>query len=192
MTGHQATSEQPSIHYQWMPASDVPRLAELDRSERVTLNYRMEEGALTGFAVDWDVPRWFAEGDGEHTVAHHVHFCQQHLAQGSQMLGAFDGDTLVGLGTLQPQIRPGLAQLAFLHVSRAYRRRGIAAHLVEQLCDEVRRAGATAIYVSATPSESAVGFYRSQGFALTDQPIPELLALEPEDIHMVKRFPADI
>ena len=27
-----------------------------------------------------------------------------------------------------------------------------------------------------------------QGFQLTDQPDPELLALEPEDIHMVKQL----
>jgi hypothetical protein len=41
------------------------------------------------------------------------------------------------------------------------------------------------VYVSATPSESAVGFYTSMGFTPTPDPIPELFALEPEDIHMI-------
>jgi hypothetical protein len=34
-------------------------------------------------------------------------------------------------------------------------------------------------------SESAIGCCRSLGFAPTIEPIPELLALEPEDVHMV-------
>ena len=42
------------------------------------------------------------------------------------------------------------------------------------------------MYVSAVPSESAVGFYRSQGFTPTQEVDEELYALEPEDIHMTK------
>lgn len=45
--------------------------------------------------------------------------------------------------------------------------------------------GATHLYVSATPTGSAVGFYTSKGFAPTDTPHPDLLAEEPEDIHMI-------
>lgn len=43
---------------------------------------------------------------------------------------------------------------------------------------------ARALYVSATPSESAVGFYLSRGFRPTE-PFPEPFAKEPEDIHML-------
>ena len=50
---------------------------------------------------------------------------------------------------------------------------------------DARMAGAMALYVSATPSESAVGFYRRAGFKPTDTPHPDLLAEEPEDIHMI-------
>jgi hypothetical protein len=32
---------------------------------------------------------------------------------------------------------------------------------------------------------AAVGCYLSRGFAPTDDPVPELLELEPEDVHMV-------
>ena len=41
------------------------------------------------------------------------------------------------------------------------------------------------MYVSATPSESAVGFYRSLGFEQVTAVNPQLFALEPEDIHMI-------
>ena len=42
--------------------------------------------------------------------------------------------------------------------------------------------------VSATPSESTVGFYRRRGFEPTAAPLPELLELEPEDVHLEKRL----
>jgi hypothetical protein len=42
------------------------------------------------------------------------------------------------------------------------------------------------LYVSATPSESAVGFYTGQGFRPTEEVNEELFELEPEDIHMIK------
>jgi hypothetical protein len=41
------------------------------------------------------------------------------------------------------------------------------------------------LYVSATPSESALGFYRSLGARLADPVDPDLFAREPEDVHLV-------
>jgi GNAT superfamily N-acetyltransferase len=90
-------------------------------------------------------------------------------------LGAFDRDRLVGIATLRRGVRAGTDQLEALFVDRAHRRLGVAA----------RAGGARLLYVSATPSESAVGVYTSRGFQPTTEPIPELLALEPDDIHMV-------
>ena len=42
--------------------------------------------------------------------------------------------------------------------------------------------------VSATPSVNTVQFYRGRGFAPTAEPLPELYALEPEDVHLSKRL----
>ena len=58
-----------------------------------------------------------------------------------------------------------MAQLASLHVSREHRRQGVATLLLSEACRLARQDGAQTIYVSATPSESAVGFYLSQGFS---------------------------
>ena len=79
-----------------------------------------------------------------------------------------------------------MAQLALLHVSNGFRRNGIGNHLTRELIDEAKTFGADRVYVSSTPSGSAVGFYLSQGFELVDDVIPELFKLEPEDIHMLK------
>jgi ribosomal protein S18 acetylase RimI-like enzyme len=84
----------------------------------------------------------------------------------------------------RPHLTETMAQLVFLHVSHGYRRQGIATRLTAEGTQLARSDGAEQLYVSATPSKSAVGFYRSQGFRLVDKPHPELYALEPEDIHM--------
>jgi ribosomal protein S18 acetylase RimI-like enzyme len=80
-----------------------------------------------------------------------------------------------------------VGQLGLLHVSNGYRRRGIASRLLEEVLVLARCDGATHLYVSATPSGSAVGFYLSKGFTPTSTPDPELLALEPDDVHMILR-----
>lgn len=50
-------------------------------------------------------------------------------------------------------------------------------------------AGAEAIYVSAVPTGSAVGFYLHPGCRLADAARPALFAKEPEDIHLVHSLP---
>jgi len=176
-----------TILIQQLPATDVGRLAEIDRSEKVRIGYTYRSGALEAEEVDWRVPPWSAEGDGPHSLQAMVRFCAEHLEAGGVLLGALDGDRLAGVAILRYRLTEGMAQLAFLHVSREYRRQGIAAQLTEEMIRLARLDGARELYVSATESESAVGFYLSQGFRPTDAPHAELFALEPEDIHMIKR-----
>lgn len=166
-----------------MKSSEIDRLAEIDRSEHVTLGYAVRDGNLEAEVVDWRVPRWFADGP-EHSVPALVEFLSPLLANGATLWGAFDGDSLAGVMVYRPRLTETMAQLVFLHVSHGHRRQGIAARLTAEAIRLARADGAEQMYVSATPSESAVGFYRSQGFQLVDKPHPELYALEPADIHM--------
>ncbi len=174
------------VHIRRMQDSEITRIAEIDRSEHVTVAYRVSDGRLEKRHVDWHVPRWFSEGDGEHSVRAKVAALSPILNQEGMMWGAFDEDRLVGVTILRPRLTEDTAQLAFLHVSKGYRRLGIAARLTEQASKVAKEMGAQRLYVSATESESAVGFYHSQGFELAEEVHPELYALEPEDIHMVK------
>jgi ribosomal protein S18 acetylase RimI-like enzyme len=168
-----------------LPNSDIERIAEIDRSEHVTVLYRAEQGRLVAEEVDMAVPAWYAEGD-EYSVQSKLKHWRPILDEGGVLLGALDGEQLAGFAILRYRLDEGMAQLAVLHVSRPYRRQGIASQLTEEVCRLARADGARSLYVSATPSNSAVGLYTSLGFSLVDQPHPELFALEPEDIHMVK------
>jgi len=172
------------IELRTLPSGQLHRIGELDRSERVDLGYRVEDGRLLSQDVDWNVAPWTPEGDGEHSLSHQMAFCAEHLAQGGVAIGAFDGSSLVGLGVVRPNVAADTAQLAFLHVSRAWRRRAVASRLLQSIIEQARTWQARFLYVSATPSASAVGFYQRHDFDLV-QPIPSLLELEPDDIHMI-------
>ena len=152
-----------------MTSDELHRISELDRSEHVTLAYEIKDGILAQVEVDWHVPTWFVDGDGDHSLSEQIAFCRSHLDQGGVMLGAFRDDLLVGAVIVQPRLREDMAQLAFLHVSQGFRRQGIAEKLMRESCSIAREAGARRMYISSIPSSSAVGFYLAQGFKLTEE-----------------------
>lgn len=174
------------MEYRWLVSGEMYRLKEIDRTEKIRIGYVVENGRLHKSDVNWDTPTFFLEGEGEHTVSHQVEFCLDHLRAGGRSMGAFHGEKLVGVCVMRPNIRRGMAQLAFLHVSNGYRRQGIGSHLMREVIKEAKTSGADRVYVSATPSGSAVGFYLSHGFEHVEDVIPELFDLEPEDLHLVK------
>jgi GNAT superfamily N-acetyltransferase len=178
----------PEIQFRWMSPDEVDKVADLDRTERIRTGYEMRDDQLKKLDVHWDSPPWFTEGAGVHSIKAQIHFCREHLSRGGIMYGAFDGEILVGIGILTPDIQPGMDQLSFLHVSHGYRRDGIGYKIAAALQEASLARGAKQLYVSATPSGSAVGFYLDFGFQPVQEPIPKLYELEPEDIHMVKRL----
>jgi GNAT superfamily N-acetyltransferase len=176
------------IAYRRLVAADLARIGEIDRSERIETLYVQHGSRLEEKAGDWSAPAWFSKGEGEHSVAHQRAECERHLAAGGIALGAFADGQLVGIGVVTPHIRPGIAQLAFLHVSNAYRARGVGGHLSDELERLARDRGDTTMVVSATPSFNTVRFYRRRGFEPMPEPLSELYELEPEDVHMEKRL----
>lgn len=167
--------------------SDVALVASIDRSERVEIQYGIENGCLVEAPVFMvDIPPWDPVGTGDHTVANHIAFCVSVIADGAVLFGAFDNSgELMGLATVHSTFEPGLAWLATLHVSRAHRRRGAASALWDACTAAARSAGAQSLYVSATPTGSAIGFYLRQGCRLADPVHQKLFAEEPEDIHLI-------
>ena len=174
-----------AITYRRLANSEVDRIRDIDRTECVRIGYRVEGDQLVRMNVQWDSSPWREKGD-EHSIPHMLHFLEGILANDGILFGAFDSVRLVGLAAFRPYLTETMAQLALLHVSNGYRRQGIASYLFNEAVAMAHQTGAQQLYVSATPSESAVGFYMSQGFVWTRIPHPALFALEPEDIHMIK------
>jgi predicted N-acetyltransferase YhbS len=178
----------PQISYRRLDAADLDRIGEIDRTERIETSYVQHGGHLEERAVDWSSPPWSSEGEGAHSVAHQRAECERYLAAGALGLCAFEGERLVGIGLVTPHVRPGVAQLAFLHVSHGHRGRGVGGHLVAELERLTRGQGDAMMVVSSTPSENTVRFYLGRGFEPMAEPLRELYQLEPEDVHMHKKL----
>jgi GNAT superfamily N-acetyltransferase len=154
---------------------------DIDMTESGEILYRVVEGHLEPVSEDWHRPprttqRW------DEMIAR----WRGILEGGGEAWGAFESGRMVAIALLRYRLTEDMAELAALFVSRPYRRRGIARQLMQSVLGRAKRSGAARIYVSATPSPSAVGFYQSLGFGLAEQVNAELYALEPDDVHMVR------
>jgi len=173
------------IEVRTLPADHLRLIEEIDRSEHIDTLFEVRAGELTSRTVDIDVPRWVREGGGPHSVQGFIDDLGPILERGATLLGAFDQDQLVGVAVIEERFEGDMAWLVFLHVTSAYRRRGVATALWHEAVDRARTAGSDSMYVSATPSASAVGFYLARGCEVASTPHPSLYAEEPEDIHFV-------
>ena len=173
------------INVKVLPAGRLGLIVDIDRSEHIDTLFEVRAGVVTSRPVDIDVPRWTSGGIGPHSVEGFLDFLEPILERGATLLGAFDQDRLAGVAIVEEQFEGDMAWLVFLHVSNAYRRQGVGTALWTKAVARARSAGSHAMYVSATPSASAVGFYLQRGCTLARTPHPGLLDKEPEDIHLV-------
>jgi GNAT superfamily N-acetyltransferase len=174
------------VEFRRLGRIEVVRVVEIDRTERIDVLYDQHGTELVARRGEWSATAWDSDGHGEHSVEAQVHALKHYLDTGGIALGAFASERLVGIGVVVPQLRPGIAQLAFLHVSAPFRATGVGSSLCEYLEQVARTAGDSALVVSATPSENTVRFYLGRGFRPMAEPLAELFELEPEDVHMHK------
>ena len=118
-----------TVAYRPLEQRELSRVSEIDRTERIETLYVQRGSALETVAGDFSAPPWRREGTEEHSVAYQVAECERYVDAGGTAIGAFEDDRLVGIGVVVPHIRPGVAQLAYMHVSDGHRGVGIGAHL---------------------------------------------------------------
>lgn len=165
-----------------LAAHELGRAVEIDVTETDDVVLVQHGRTVTETHRTWSRPARDARA-----WARHVAGWETTLAAGGVAWGAFVNGRLAGIIVLRRRVRPPATdQLEALFVDRGARRRGIGSALIAGLEAEARAGGATALVVSAAPSRSAVGTYLRAGFAPTDEPVPELVALEPEDVQMDK------
>ena len=168
------------ITYREITLAEIHRhILEVDVSEHGDLIYLWQDGALITKPLVWDRPPRTAEtwqGNWANVLP----------LPGVKAWGAFEGDVMAGIIVYRPHLTDDMAQLDALFVDKNHRQQGIATHLTRLLEQQAIADGHGRLYVSATESQSAVGFYLSQGFIPTLDVHPELYALEPDDIHMIK------
>ena len=177
---------EPSVEIRRLERSELARVGEIDRTERIDVLYAQHGTRLVETRGDWSSPAWDPDGRGEHSVERQRQALDRDAAAGGIALGGFARGGLVAIGVVVPHLRTELAELTFLHVSAPFRAAGVGSRLSEGLDVIARRVGDSQMVVSATPSQNTVRFYLARGFRVMADPLPELLALEPDDVHMGK------
>ena len=162
---------------------EIELIWTIDRSEIHTHIYEVREGQLVRTPKYFEVPGWREDAAEKETP-----LLLDCFDRGGTFLGVFDAEALIGIGVLE-SMRVGRVgdqmQLRYLYVGRMYRGRGVGVQLFEAVASLAQKAGANALYVSATPTENTVDFYLNRGCTLAPEPDPRLLAAEPDDIHLL-------
>ncbi len=161
---------------------EVIRIWEIDRREVIDNVYYLQDGRLVLKPEHFDVQGW-PPGEAEK----YMPILLDCFERGGWFYGLFDGSRLVAMAVLESKFigpREDLLQLKELHVSTAYRDQGLGRRLFQLAKDKARAQGAKGLYISATPSEHTINFYRGLGCTLASVTDPDLFDLEPEDIHL--------
>lgn len=166
---------------------EIPLIWQIDRREIVENVYHLHDGQLVLKADYFDMQGW-PPGEAEH----YTPILLACYDRGGMFWGAFEAERLVGAAILESKwigANHGTLQLKFLHVSRDHRKQGLGRALFNVAVEKARALGAKKLYISATPSENTINYYRRLGCVLATETDPELFALEPEDIHLEYSLP---
>jgi predicted N-acetyltransferase YhbS len=161
---------------------EIEQVWTIDRSEVIENIYYFEHGTLVLKPEHHDVDGW-PPRDAER----YSPLLIDCFVRGGWFYGLFDDAKLIGVAILDGKFigrRKDQLQLKFFHVSRAYRKQGLGRQLFALTKAEASERGAKRLYISATPSENTVDFYRRLGCVVTQEVDTELFALEPRDIHL--------
>jgi predicted N-acetyltransferase YhbS len=161
---------------------EIEQIWGIDRGEVIENIYYFKNGTLVLKPEHYDMQGWPPGEAEKYTPV--LYDC---FDRGGWFYGAFDEAKLIGAAILESKFigkNKEKLQLKFLHVSKAYRNKGLGKQLFELARVTAHQRGARRMYISATPSENTVNFYLRLGSAVTDEPDPELFAFEPEDIHL--------
>jgi GNAT superfamily N-acetyltransferase len=162
--------------------AELDLLRTLDRSERIEEVYRLEGARLALRRAPCEV-HGFDPAELEALIARQ----RRLLAGGGVVLGAFEGPRLAGVASVERRLRGARrdrVKMDILYVGAPHRGQGVARALVARAREAARAMGAAALYVSATPTRRTGDCYLKCGAPLAEEVDPELVALEPDDIHL--------
>ena len=171
-----------TINGRELARDEIKTIWTIDRSEVIEGVYYLKHGTLVLEQEHYDMRGW-SPGEAEK----YTPILEDCYDRGGWFYGLFDDDRLIGVAVLESRFigqDKDQLQLKFLHVSNPYRHKGLGKQLFDRASLEAQKRGARRLYISATPSEHTISFYRGLGCQVTPEPDPELFELEPEDIHL--------
>src|SRR5215211_4820986 len=128
-----------------LQCEEIPLIWQIDRREIVQNIYHLEHGELVLKPDYFDIQGW---PPGEAKLCTPIVLdCYD---RGGTFWGAFEHEPLVGVAILESKFigsRQDTLQLKFLHISRDYRKQGIASALFKLAVERARTLGAKKLYL---------------------------------------------
>ena len=167
--------------------------------KRLTLD-NLRADSLDGFIRHQEVNECWRCIDGEWQLCpitftedwDHARLCEETLDlqrtidAGIPVVGAFDGDQLIGYAQLGQRLgsRNQYIDLVGYHVSAPYRGQGIGRQIFSAICDAARALGADKLYISAHSSRESQAAYRALGCIHAQEVDAAHADVEPCDVQM--------
>lgn len=171
-----------NIVYRNLKENELDRIKEIDRAEHILESYEFKNDQLVLMSTPSLVTS-FDQKELEYLIK-----CQSSiLADGGEVIGAWDEHNLVGVASVENKPRGHLGEyckMDILYVSNRYRGKKIGHQLVYECKQIAKKFGAKKLYISATPTKATVDFYIKEGAVIIKNTDPELFELEPLDIHL--------
>jgi predicted N-acetyltransferase YhbS len=152
--------EKEKITYRVLERDEISRLRDIDRYEVIEEVYCYKDGKLV-------LEKEHREVTDIPDISVVIEDYTEDYDDDGTIMGAFDGDNLVGLGGISGKLlgeNKDVIQLSALWVSNQYRKKGIGRQLTSMLKEKAKQAGGKRFYVTAEPSKNTVDFYRGVGF----------------------------
>lgn len=173
---------QHSIAYRILTQAEIPRIAEIDRSEEIFASYQYRGNRLV-LIEDQVTVTGFDQQELDNMLQHQ----QQILAQGGKVIAAFENNQILGAASIENTKRgrnKDYCKLDILYVSKHARGKKIGQHLLWKCKAIAVDFGALKLYISSTPTKGTVDFYLKNGAVPAKEIDQELFEMEPEDIHL--------
>lgn len=174
--------EMQTITYRSLKDTELAKIKEIDRAENIFETYEYRNGQLI-LKADHCFVTSFEQDELKKLIERQ----SQLIAEGGKVIGAFDGNTLVGVASVENKKRgtgSEYCKMDILYVSNSYRGKKIGHSLVQESRKIALNFGAKKLYISATPTKATVDFYIKEGAVIIKETDPELFDLEPLDIHL--------
>ena len=110
-------------------------------------------------------------------------YLKEQIGRGSSVVAAYDGDVLIGFGSLDGCLAgesAKYANLTMLFVDDKWKRKGIGKNLFDKLCMCARNMGADKLFISSIASAETVAFYFSMGCEDAGEIIPAYVDTEQD------------
>ena len=170
------------MEYRELVENEIDQIWNINRTEYVEKIYLITDGKLKEKEINETFYGW--PPDERKIYEPLLKDCYK---RGGFFLGGFINGTLKAIVILESKWigRNGdTLQLKFLHIDRAFRRKGIGRFLFEKALERAKQQNAKRIYISSCENKNTVEFYKHLGCKITDEIDQELRKFEPNDIHM--------